>query len=304
MKYLLLALLIFQVVQTGCAKSSPPTAVSRCGEECNCGKKLNPSIYYTPVLTKGCDDGAIGLVRTGGRIECDPQKVRYNVRNLEGSGIVLNSAGFLRAVLQLGDERGEREPTTGMILKEPTRCQLGFGSGSKYCLNPFKSVACSPGLRIGDVIFVRAAVGLEYPSFPGQTEGEMNVHDGYFYCIDRGSKIIDQDGAIRVDFFVGLLDDRPSTWKSFKKSKTKSFYSLFSDSKTSVEYCTVSDSKRVEVLKANNVIDENNRLTGELPPEVIRAYENPTYLAKLFSLAPKQYAEVIKPIPATERKAN
>ena len=65
---------------------------------------------------------------------------------------------------------------------------------SVMCLDPFYSVAADLTLyHIGDVVFIRAAVGLKMP--------DGTIHDGYFIVRDSGQAI---KGFGRFDFFTGF----------------------------------------------------------------------------------------------------
>lgn len=238
---------------------------------------LSPTVYYTPILKKNyrCRNkrGEIGrgIVSPGGKVTCNHRLIRRRVRNIEGAGVLLGENGALENVLQVGGTRKDREPITGMSMKDPSKCQVGYGTSDKHCLNPFKSVACPPGHPIGEVIQIKAAEGIEYPKYPGATSpGDMLVHDGLFYCVDRGSAITYRKGIPRFDFFTGLLPDKKeASWTP----GLQKFFDLFSSPTRPVRYC------KPKQYVAQRVLDENRYNTGELPFDVASYYSSPTILA-------------------------
>jgi len=231
-------------------------------------KRMSTTVYYTPILTpaRQCP---LALVHKSGRLICNAGRIKFEVQTMEGAGVVVDRSGNLKSVLKHGGTNKVAGVPKGMSVEGPERCQVGYGvlnpkTGKSTCLNPFKSVACDRAHNVGDVIFVPSAVGIRYPTAPGQTDpSQYATHDGYFYCADVGSAI---RGQSRFDFFTALISDYGQANPFTKYSKSSNY-----------GYCSVpaSSANAQRVLSENKVNDPD----GQLPAEIAAAYSNPIHLA-------------------------
>ena len=120
----------------------------------------------------------------------------YKFLNMEGSGLL--------------SDRGEGKKTVNWAgkfrYKIQKRCKLGHGISPKDCLLSHHTIAADPKVhKVGDIIYIPSAVGLQLP--------DGSLHNGYFIVLDTGGAFVGV-GQQRVDLFIGLEDDYNNIFKS------------------------------------------------------------------------------------------
>ncbi|MGZ3722368.1 MAG: hypothetical protein ACXVA9_05530 [Bdellovibrionales bacterium] len=190
-------------------------------------KRTRMTNYYTPVMAPiKCKNGQLGLLNFSEKEKngnaCNQKTIDAVVKRMEGAGTVLSELGQFQGVLvsprgpileisnsgMYFSETLPKGSPDGMFHVAPPQCPLGYGSklnGDPVCLDPFRTIACSPRHAIGDLAFIPAAVGITYPRFPGQPKEDYDRlpgHDGYFICGDIGDMIQGE----HVDLFTAFIN--------------------------------------------------------------------------------------------------
>ncbi|MFT5777289.1 MAG: 3D (Asp-Asp-Asp) domain-containing protein [Crocinitomicaceae bacterium] len=129
----------------------------------------NAAIQGTVVITK---DGKASTLNYAGRSDT----IQYDCRKC---ALYANYDGYEK---------------TGKVLWTPSS---GYGLGvNNYKLVPFKTIAVEEDvIPIGSAVFIPRADGIEFTD----SDGNIKVHDGYFFAGDVGSKI----AGTHIDVFIG-----------------------------------------------------------------------------------------------------
>jgi hypothetical protein len=182
--------------------------------------------YYTPVLAPvKCKEGQVGLMNLHSKESgdaCNLGTINGVVKRTEGAGTVLTALGQFNGVLvspagpiaeikKTGVRFSETLPKgspEGMFHVAEPQCPVGYGNkinGEPVCLDPFRMIACPKQHAIGEVAFIPATVGIQFPRYPGQPKWiyeNLPGSDGYFACGDIGVAI----KGPHVDIFVAFIN--------------------------------------------------------------------------------------------------
>lgn len=225
----------------------------------NSCQKLNPTVYYTPILKpadRKCPKGSkYSMLNERGTYTC-VSSGSNQITNEEGSAVIVDSDGMPTKILKKGSR--------GMVAEDipagnAKACPLGIGGsshGETVCLNPFRMVATGPGHKKGEVMFVPKTFCMRYPLFPDQPKDQWAYHDGFWIV---GDSFGSAQRASRADFFGGpiapLSNDNP-------------LYKLgLGDQRIAQQFCHVDSSKTASVLKENG-------FPKELPEHVQAVYRD------------------------------
>lgn len=168
---------------------------------------LLPTTYYLAqedkISCKGSyrDDVYDGTEKTkvktpGGKVIATVCSRYYRFLTMEGSGLL--------------SDRGQGKLTINWAgkfrFKIQKRCKMGHGISPKDCLLSHHTIAADPKIhKVGDIIYIPSAVGLQLP--------DGSTHNGYFIVLDTGGAFIGV-GQQRVDLFVGLENDSNNVFRN------------------------------------------------------------------------------------------